>query len=114
MKLKEIKDILKATAIYQPDNCEDLVVQSACCADLMSDVLYYHAPNSLLITGLTQSSVIRTAEIAGITAIVFVFNKKPDSQTIELARQKKIPLFSTPLCMYNASGILHEAGLQGS
>jgi predicted transcriptional regulator len=114
MTLKEIKDILKATAIYQPDNYEDMTVQSACCADLMSDVLYYHAPHSLLITGLTQSSVIRTAEIAGITAIVFVFNKKPDSQTIELARQKKIPLFSTPLCMYNASGILHEAGLQGS
>jgi predicted transcriptional regulator len=114
MKLKEIIDILKATAIFQPDNSDDLIVKSACCADLMSDVLYYHAQNSLLITGLTQSSVIRTAEIAGIKAIVFALNKKPDSQTIELARQKNIPLFSTPLCMFTASGKLHEAGLQGS
>ena len=114
MKLKEITDILKATIIFQPDNSDDLTVQSACCADLMSDVLYYHASNSLLITGLTQSSVIRTAEIAGIKAIIFVFNKKPDSQTIELARQKNIPLYSTPLCMYTASGKLHEAGLKGS
>jgi predicted transcriptional regulator len=111
--LNEIADILEATIIVQPSDLEDLNIQSACSADLMSDVLFYHAPNSLLITGLTQSSVIRTADIASIKAIVFAFNKMPDAQTIELARQKKIPLLGTSLCMYTASGKLYAAGLKG-
>jgi hypothetical protein len=58
--------------------------------------------------------VIRTAEIAGTKGIVFVLNKKPDWRPIELAEQKKIPLLSTPYCMYTASGRLYQAGLRNS
>ncbi|MBI4847695.1 MAG: hypothetical protein HY808_03845 [Nitrospirae bacterium] len=112
MTLKKIAEILDATIISDSD---DLNVQilNACSADMMSAVLYYHTPNSLLITGLTQPHVIRTAEIAGIKTIVFVLNKKPDALTIDLAKQKKIPLLSTPCCMYTASGRLFSAGLPG-
>ncbi|MBI5740959.1 MAG: hypothetical protein HZA16_09575 [Nitrospirae bacterium] len=112
MTLAEISEILDALSIVSPEETDDVPFHSVCSADLMSDVLYYHAPNSLLITGLTQPHVIRTAEIAGIKAIVFVLNKKPDARTIELAQQKKIPLFSTPYCTYTASGKLYEAGLR--
>ncbi len=112
MNLSEIIKILEATVIVQPDT-EDFNIQRACSADLMSDVLYYHAPDSLLITGLTQLSVIRTAEIVGIRAIAFVFNKTPDAQIIEFAQKKKIPLLSTRFCMYTAAGKLYEAGLTG-
>lgn len=112
MKLKRIAEILEATFVSNPDNL-DINIQWACSADLMSDVLYYFAPNSILITGLIKPQVIRTAEIAGIKSIVFVQNKKPDKDTIELAEQKKIPLLITPLCTYTASGKLFQAGLQG-
>lgn len=104
--------MLDALTIVDPEGMDNLNFSSVCSADLMSDVLYYHSPNSLLLTGLTQPHVIRTAEIAGIKAIVFVLDKKPDARTVELARQKKIPLFSTPYCMYTASGKLYEAGLR--
>lgn len=86
-------------------------ILSACSADMMSTVMYYHTANSLLITGLAQAQVIRTAEIAGIKSIVFVLGKKPDANIIELARQKSIPLLSTPFCMYTASGKLFQAGV---
>jgi len=112
VKLKEISQLLEASIIVSPENIDDINIESACSADLMSDVLYYHSPNSLLITGLTQPHVIRTAEIAGIKAILFVLNKKPDSRTIELAQQQNIPLLSTQLCMYTAAGILYEAGVR--
>ena len=110
MTLKEIIKILNATVITDSVGL-DLNIQSACSADMMSTVMYYHTPNSLLITGLAQLQVIRTAEIAGIKAIVFVLDKKPDKKIIELAKQNKISLLSTPFCMYTASGKLFQAGL---
>lgn len=112
MNLKDIVNILEASVI---SNSEDLdtQIQSACSADMMSAVLYYHTPNSLLITGLTQPHVIRTAEIAGIKCIVFVLSKQPDTRTIEIAKEKNIPLLSTPCCMYTASGRLFQSGLPG-
>ena len=73
MTLKEIADILDAEIIVDSVN-QDLKIESACSADMMSAVLYYHTPNSVLITGLIQPQVIRTAEISGIKLIVFVFS----------------------------------------
>ncbi|RJQ52949.1 MAG: hypothetical protein C4526_07205 [Nitrospiraceae bacterium] len=107
-----MSEILDAATIVDSGNSDDLIIKSVCSADMMSDVLYYHSPNSLLLTGLTQPHVVTTAEIAGIKVIIFVLSKRPDSRTVELARQKKIPLFSTPYCMYTASGKLYEAGLR--
>jgi predicted transcriptional regulator len=110
--LKEIADILEATVLVDSDN-EKLTIESACSSDMMSAVLYYHAPNAVLITGLTQPQVIRTAEIAGIKMIVFAFDKKPEQVTIDMARQKRIPILTTRLCMYSASGRLFQTGLPG-
>lgn len=110
--LKEIAKILEADILVDSDN-PNLEIRSACSADMMSAVLYYHAPNSVLITGLTQPQVVRTAEIAGIKLIVFVFSKRPEEVTIEMARQKNIPILTTPYCMYSASGKLFQAGLPG-
>lgn len=110
MTLKEISKLLDATVINNSTDME-MDIESACSADMMSTVMYYHTANSLLITGLAQPSVIRTAEMAGIKAIVFVLGKKPDAGLIELAGLKNIPLFSTPYCMYTASGKLFESGL---
>ena len=110
MTLKEISKLLNATVINNSIDME-MEIESACSADMMSTVMYYHTANSLLITSLTQSSVIRTADMAGIKTIVFVLDKKPDANIIELAELKKIPLLSTPFCMYTASGKLFEAGM---
>lgn len=114
MTLRRIAEILEATVLLNPDNL-DITIQWAYSGDLMSDVLFYFysAPNSILITGLTQPQVIRTAAIAGIKGIIFVQNKKPNKETVEFAKQKKIHLLSTPYCMYTAAGRLFEEGLPG-
>jgi predicted transcriptional regulator len=111
--LKKIAKILEAIIVLNLDNLEDINIQWACSADLMSDVLFYYAPHSILITGLTQPQVVTTAEIAGIKSIVFVQNKKPPKETVELAEQKRIALLTTPYCMYTASGKLFQEGLPG-
>lgn len=89
-------------------------VQSGAAADLMSDVLVYASPDSLLLTGLIHPQVVRTAEMAGILAIVFVRGKHPPAETIRLAEEIGIPLFSTRYTMYEACGRLYQVGLNGT
>ncbi|MDP2279609.1 MAG: hypothetical protein Q8K51_15465 [Nitrospirota bacterium] len=111
MKLEEIRQILNAVVLTNND-FKDISVARAYGADLMSDVLAFSITNSLLITSLTNTQVIRTAEVADVKAIVFVQSKRPDIKTIELAEEKKIPLFVTGCSMFDACGRLYEKGLR--
>jgi predicted transcriptional regulator len=80
-------------------------------ADLMSDVLTSIKPNALLLTGLCNPQVVRTAQIADIRAIIFVRGKEPAKETINIANQEDIPLITTTLGLYECCGILFSAGL---
>ncbi len=88
-------------------------VESAFAADLMSDVLALAKPGSLLLTGLTTPQVVRTSELAGVAAIVFVRGKRAHPETEELAQEVDIPLLETRLTLFEACGRLHEAGIRG-
>jgi predicted transcriptional regulator len=112
MILREVQRILQAEVLVGEDNLE-LEVNAACGSDLMSDVLAFTKPGALLLTGLTNTQAIRTAEIADIKAIVFVRGKRPDKETIELARSKNIPVLATRLLMFESCGMLYENGLIG-
>ncbi len=80
-------------------------------ADLMSDVLASIQPESILVTGLSNPQVVRTAVMADISAIVLVRGKKPPQETVDLAKEEHIPLISTSLGMYQVCGKLFHAGL---
>lgn len=111
MNLDQILTILDASLLTRNVHSHKKV-ESAYCADLMSDVLSFSVTKSLLITGLTNAQVIRTAEMAAIEMVVFIQNKKPDRQTIMLAEEKHIPLISTSISMFDACGRLYEQGLR--
>ena len=111
MTLNEIKDILQATVLTS--NCDmNMRFDRVYCADLMSDVLSFCIPESLLITGLTNPQVIRTAEFANIKTIIFVQGKRPDRKIVAISEEKKIPLLITDLSMFDACGRLYEKGLR--
>ncbi|MFZ5352970.1 MAG: DRTGG domain-containing protein [Bacillota bacterium] len=112
MKLCEIREILQA-AILCGGEFIDTEVAYAFGSDLMSDVLAYVKGKTILLTGLTNSQVIRTAEMADLNAIVFVRGKVPEPEIIELAKQNNMVLFSTKDTMYTASGKLFSNGLEG-
>jgi predicted transcriptional regulator len=113
MTLKEIKEILGAQVLIAPQGDLELEIKMACGCDLMSDVLAFTKEDSLLLTGLTNLQVVRTAEMANIKALVFVRGKEPDREAIALAMAKKIPVLLTDMPMYEACGRLYQHGLKG-
>jgi hypothetical protein len=112
MKLSEITAILQAEVVYGRD-LNQVEVERACGSDLMSDVLCQSMQGSLLLTGLTNPQVVRTAEMSEISAICFVRGKKPPVETVDLAEKNGIPLLISNFSMYLACGKLYTAGLLG-
>jgi len=112
MTLKEVKDILEAEIIVGFDNL-NTELKIGCGCDLMSDVLAFIKSESLLLTGLTNPQVVRTAEMADVKAICFVRGKKPSEETIKLAKSKKLSLLTTHLPMFESCGRLYKNGLIG-
>lgn len=112
MTLNEVKIILNADVIVGEEHL-DLEVKTAFGADLMSDVLAFAKAGSLLLTGLTNSQVIRTANILDIAAIILVRGKKPSTETINLAKELKIPLLTTKYILFETAGRLYAKGIVG-
>ncbi len=110
MKLSKVLEIIEGKPITKNVDL-DQEVEMGCGADLMSDVLAFTHEGTILMTGLTNPQVVRTAEMAGIKAIVFVRGKIPPDETIALAEEKGIPLLSSKYTMFETCGRLYKAGL---
>jgi hypothetical protein len=90
----------------------DMEVASACGADLMSDVMAFVKDRVLLLTGLVNPQVIRTAELLDIHCIIFVRGKTPSRDMIDMAEEADIILGGTKLPMFLSCGKLYEGGLK--
>ncbi len=112
MKIREVLEILSGRTIVQNHGLNEEVPRGGA-ADLMSDVLAFGTDGMMLMTGLTNPQVVRTAEMAGINIIVFVRDKTPPPETVELARDSGMTLITTGYTMYEACGRLFQAGLPG-
>ncbi len=112
MKICTIKDVLEAEVLC----CEEEIgrhVYSACGSDMMSDVLAYVKDQAVLLTGLVNPQVIRTAEMMDMICIVFVRSKKPSEEMLAMAKESGIVLMTTDKRMYDACGLLYQNGLVG-
>ena len=112
MIIAEIKDILKADILVGGDQMDKTIVGGGS-ADLMDDVLAAVAKGSVLLTGVTTEKVIRTAQIAGVGAVVFVRGKTPPINVVDLAKSLNLPVLLTEYSLFVASGRLYFNGLRG-
>ena len=110
MKLHEILSIIDGRVISRNVDL-DKEAQMGCGSDLMSDVLAFTHEGTLMMTGLINSQVVRTADLAGIVAIVFVRGKLPPPETVALAEEKDIPLLASRYTMFETCGRLYQAGM---
>ena len=114
MKIKDLAALLGAEVLCGGQSDLDRQVNSACGSDMMSDVLAYVKEQAVLLTGLVNSQVIRTAEMMDMVCIVFVRSKRPTPEMIEIADDNGIVLLATDLRMYEACGLLYKSGLGSS
>mgnify|MGYP000505524784 CR=1 FL=1 len=112
MKLRDLIDVLEAEVIVGQDKL-DVEIDRAFAADLMSDVLSFATEGTMLLTGLTNAQVVRTAEMLDMCAVVFVRGKRPQNEAVELARSRGIPLLTTPYILYESCGRLYQLGISG-
>ena len=112
MTLREVKELLDAEVIVGHDRL-DLEIEKAGCADLMSDVLAFFKAGSLLVTGLTNPQIIRTADVLDIAAVIVVRGKHPSRETTQLAEELQIPLLTTKYILFEAVGRLYAKGIVG-
>ena len=110
MKISEIKSILNAELISGEEFIENEVF-TACGSDMMSDVLAFVKDQAVLLTGLVNPQVVRTAEMMDMRCIVFVRSKLPSDEMLALAEESGIVVMTTPLRMFEACGILYSGGL---
>jgi hypothetical protein len=111
MKITEVAKTLEGQFFCGEDKA-DVEIVSAGAADLMSDVMAFVKDRVVLLTGLVNPQVIRTAELMDIPCIFFVRGKAPSLEMIELAKEADIILAGTKLGMFMACGALYEAGLK--
>jgi predicted transcriptional regulator len=112
MTVADIKRILKAE-VYCGQDKMDKEVRTACGSDMMSDVLAFVKDQSVLLTGLVNSQVIRTAEMMDMVCIVFVRGKTPSAEMLELAEERDLVVMSSGYRMFTACGLLYDGGLKG-
>ena len=112
MTVQDIQTILKAEVLCPGDGL-DTEVRTACGSDMMSDVLAFVKDQSVLLTGLVNSQVVRTAEMMDMVCVVFVRGKRPDQAIVDLAQERGIAVLSSPFRMFTACGRLYEGGLKG-
>lgn len=112
MTINDVKNLIDAEVLCCEENL-DHEVHTACGSDMMSDVLAFVKDQAVLLTGLMNPQVIRTAEMMDIICIVFVRGKMPDETVINLARETGIVVLSSKMRMFEACGILYSNGLHG-
>jgi predicted transcriptional regulator len=112
MTLKEIKAILECDVLFGEEDLS-LDIQQVVASDGMSEVLAFAKSKELMVTGLTNIQSIRTADIAGVSAVIYCRGKRPEKNVVEYARQKRIPILVTKLGMFDICGILYSRGLKG-
>ena len=110
MKICTMQELLDAKVLCCEENLGKHVY-SACGSDLMSDVLAYVKDQAVLLTGLINSQVIRTAMMMDMVCVVFVRSKNPTEEMLQLARDNGIVILSTDKRLYEACGLLYANGL---
>ena len=111
MKIAQLKELLDAELLTHDESLLDHEVYNACCSDMMSDVLAFVKDQGVLLAGLVNAQVIRTASMMDMVCVVFVRNRMPTEEMIRLAEECDIVVMKAHYRAYEACGKLYTSGL---
>lgn len=112
MKISEIVSTLDAKVLCGEDKL-DTEIGAAFGSDMMSDALAFMHERTVLLTGMVNPHVIRTAEMLDVECVVFVRGKAVPEEVLEKGEEQGMVLLTTPKTLYTSCGLLYAKGLQG-
>ena len=113
MTIADMAHVLGARILCHEEK-KDTPVYTACCSDLMSDVLAFVNEKTVLVTGLVNAQVIRTAFMLDLRCLVFVRGKTPTEDMVREASEQGLVILSTTATAFEACGLLYGAGMRGA
>ena len=113
MKIEEMTTLLSGEMRTAPA-CAEADIATAYAGDMRSDVLALGSQPDVLLTGLLNPQVIRTAEMLDTACVVFLRGKTPESDILALAEKCGVCVLTSPLEMYDACGVLYQNGVRGA
>lgn len=114
MKLHEAITLLESDVYCTKEDLLNADILTARASDLMSEVLAQDAVPDILITGLCNAQVIRTASVFGIKAVVFVRGRTPGQKVIDLAMDENVVILTTDHSLFVSCGRLFASGVRGT
>lgn len=112
MKYEQIRQILNAQVACGEELMDSEASTTAYASDMMSDVLAFVTDQDVLLTGLVNEQVIRTAAMLDMRCVILVRGKQPTSGMLQLAKQNSIAILTTGFNLYESCGNLFSNGLR--
>ena len=111
MNVEELA-VLTNAKVVSGGNASGKIVKKVFSSDLMSDVLTLDEEQVLLISGLANIQLVRTAEMADIEVMFLARNKNATPEMIQLANEIELIILETPFSIFRASGVLYLNGMK--
>jgi predicted transcriptional regulator len=105
-------EIAEKTDLKPLNDYKDKDIEGVYISDMVSDIITGAKANNLLVTLQTHKSLIASANLVDVAAIVFVRGKKPAEDVVELANKAEIGLFVTEMDTWSLATKLQELGIK--
>lgn len=113
MTLRDVQVLLEGE-LLTPGVTLEIEFSKVFASDLMSDVLAFADPGTVLLTGQVNAHVVRTACLVEVAGIVIIQGKRPDATVVGEAGKNNVPIIATACSMFEAcsriSRVLPEGG----
>ena len=111
MKIKNIIKTLNLKVISGKEFLENEIT-GGYTGDLLSDVLANSKKGNLWITLQIHQNIIAVASSKELSGIIIVNGRRPEEETLEKAKEEKIPILISDLFTFEITGRLYEIGIR--
>ncbi len=114
MTIKDLTEALGLENLTPGVVPDDAAIDQGYASDLLSDVLANAPGGGVLVTLQVHLNVLAVASHAGLKAVIFAGDRRPDEEVLARAAEEEIALFVTPADTFSVAGRLYELGIRGT
>ncbi len=113
MNLRELTERVGAVNLIPEVGLTEATIERGYASDLLSDVLASAPSGGVLVTIQVHMNVIAVAVHAGLAAVIFASDRRPDEDVRQRAVEEGIALFASSDSAFDIVGKLYALGVRG-